>query len=147
MSVQISVLGCGLLCIIFSRCRSGPHNSPQGDPATNFLAGPCLPCCRGERCVGRGPGLGSGLPLKAHHSTSAPDGVKIEMSLHLDLDPPCWVHLCLGTISPVLRGRTVTSETSLLANSLPHVSRGEGQSGSPRRRAPASPRLPARIGS
>lgn len=47
LSVQISVLGCGLLCIS-SRFRPGPSNSPQGDPAATCLAGPHLPAGEGD---------------------------------------------------------------------------------------------------
>lgn len=80
--------------------------------------------------MGRGPGWGSGLLLKPF--TLLPPqmemrGVKIEMPLHLD--PPCRICLCRGTIRPLLRWGVETHRGFI-------ARRGEGQSGSPRRKAP-----------
>lgn len=44
--------------------------------------------------------------------------MKIEMSLHVELDAPHWTHLFLGTISPLLRWE-VESHRAIAARKQP----------------------------
>ena len=72
MSVQISVLGCGLQCIISPRFHPGPNNSPQGDPAIPSVLGPVA--LSWGTAGGEGAWTGLWPPSDSHHPTSAHNG-------------------------------------------------------------------------
>ena len=141
MSVQISVLGCGLRCIISSCFRPGPNNSRQGDPATSCLAGPCLPSWGGEQWVGRGPPPDSPSPYFCPREEMR-WGEEIGVPPPWDLGP---FHQTASAQQPLARclgGRLGPTEARWPGSSLPCVSRGVWSGQAAQEDRPDLPRLP-----
>lgn len=72
LSVQISVLGCGL-CAYLPASAQAPVTLPKVTLPPPAWLGPISQLVRGT-VGGKRAGRGPGPPLLAHHTTSAPDG-------------------------------------------------------------------------